>query len=87
MDKFALVSDAKGEVMGFYRTKGLPLAAEAARYTLCDHFFHAPFGGSFLNHFWLVAARTPVAPRALDQPGCGSRGSHDGVRFFAGALD
>jgi phospholipase C len=64
MDKFALVSDAKGLVMGFYHTAGLPLAAEAARYTLCDNFFHAAFGGSFLNHFWLVAARTPVFPDA-----------------------
>jgi len=64
MDKFALVSDAKGEVMGFYHTAGLPLAAEAARYTLCDQFFHAAFGGSFLNHFWLIAARTPVFPGA-----------------------
>jgi|ERR1041384_8196774 phospholipase C len=62
MDKFALISDAKGEVMGFYHTAGLPLAAEAANYTLCDNFFHAAFGGSFLNHFWLIAARTPVFP-------------------------
>src|SRR4029077_5530007 len=51
MDRFALVSDAKGLVMGFYHTAGLPLAAEAARYTLCDNFFHGAFGGSFLNHF------------------------------------
>jgi acid phosphatase len=64
MDKFALVSDAKGEVMGFYHTGPLPLAAEAANYTLCDNFFHAAFGGSFLNHFWLIAARTPVFPNA-----------------------
>ncbi len=64
MDKFALVSDAKGLVMGFYPTETLPLAAEAERYTLCDNFFHAAFGGSFLNHFWLVAARTPVFPTA-----------------------
>jgi acid phosphatase len=64
MDRFALASDAKGLVMGFYHTAGLPLAAEAARYTLCDNFFHAAFGGSFLNHFWLIAARTPVFPGA-----------------------
>jgi phospholipase C len=42
----------------------LPLAAEAARYTLCDNFFHAAFGGSFLNHFWLIAAQTPAFPNA-----------------------
>lgn len=64
MDRFALVSDARGEVMGFYHTGPLPLAAEAENYTLCDNFFHAAFGGSFLNHMWLIAARTPVFPNA-----------------------
>jgi acid phosphatase len=64
MDKFAIVSDAKALSMGYYHTSTLPLAAEAARYTLCDNFFHAAFGGSFLNHFWLIAARTPVFPNA-----------------------
>jgi phospholipase C len=64
MDKFVQISDAKGLVMGFYPTATLPLAEEAERYTLCDNFFHAAFGGSFLNHFWLVAARTPVFPSA-----------------------
>ena len=64
MDKFALVSDAKGEVMGMYHTGPLPLAAEAANYTLCDNFFHAAFGGSFLNHIWLIAAQSPVFPNA-----------------------
>jgi len=51
-------------VMGYYHTAGLPLAHEAEQYTLCDNFFHAAFGGSFLNHFWLIAARTPVFPSA-----------------------
>ncbi len=64
MDRFAAVSDAKGLAMGYYHTAGLPLAAEAAKYTLCDHFFHAAFGGSFLNHQWLVAAASPVFPNA-----------------------
>jgi acid phosphatase len=35
---------------------------------LADNFFHAAFGGSFLNHFWLVCACTPKwadAPAAL----------------------
>ncbi|MHB1864026.1 MAG: alkaline phosphatase family protein [Gemmatimonadaceae bacterium] len=64
MDRFAQVSDAKGLAMGYYRTDSLPLARLAARYTLCDRFFHSAFGGSFLNHIWLVAAATPVFPRA-----------------------
>jgi phospholipase C len=60
MDRFANISDAKGLTMGYYHTTALPLAKEAADYTLCDHFFHAAFGGSFLNHQWLIAARSPV---------------------------
>jgi phospholipase C len=31
----------------------------AKEYKLCDHFFAAAFGGSFLNHQWLIAGRTP----------------------------
>jgi acid phosphatase len=50
--------------MGYYHTAGLPLAAEARRYTLCDNLFHGAFGGSFLNHFWLISAQTPVFPNA-----------------------
>ena len=64
MDKFVQVSDAKGLSMGYYHTAELPLANEARQYTLCDNFFHAAFGGSFLNHMWLIAARTPVFPNA-----------------------
>ncbi|HVO29309.1 MAG TPA: alkaline phosphatase family protein, partial [bacterium] len=62
MNKFAAWSDAKGLSMGYYHTSDLPLAMEAKRYTLCDHFFHAAFGGSFLNHIWLVAAASPTFP-------------------------
>lgn len=60
MDRFAAYSDAKGLVMGYYHTANLPVAAEASKYTLCDHFFHAAFGGSFLNHQWLIAAQSPT---------------------------
>lgn len=59
MNKFALVSDVKGLVMGYYDTNKLPLAEYAKKYTLGDNFFHAAFGGSFLNHFWLICACTP----------------------------
>jgi phospholipase C len=60
MDRFAAISDAKGLVMGYYHTANLPLAKEAAENTLCDNFFHGAFGGSFLNHIYLIAARPPV---------------------------
>ena len=64
MDHYAAVSDAKGLVMGYYHTAGLPLAAEAADNVLCDNFFHAAFGGSFLNHIYLISAQAPVFPNA-----------------------
>ncbi len=67
MDKFALVSDAKGYAMGYWDTSGLMLWEYAKRYTLADNFFHAAFGGSFLNHFWLVCACTPVYPNAPEK--------------------
>ena len=50
--------------MGHYATADLPVAKEAKKFTLCDHFFHAAFGGSFINHQWLIAARPPVYPNA-----------------------
>jgi phospholipase C len=64
MDRFVAYSDSKGLSMGFYQTCQLPLAPVAKSYTLCDHFFHAAFGGSFLNHQWLIAAASPVFPNA-----------------------
>ncbi len=60
MDKFANISDVKGESMANYPTMELPLAAVATAFTLCDNFFHSAFGGSFLNHQWLISAQTPV---------------------------
>jgi phospholipase C len=57
MDQFVLYNAAsKGLTMGYYHTATLPLAAEAAKYTLCDHFFHGVFGGSLVNHIFLVSA-------------------------------
>ncbi len=59
MDKFAAVSNAGGLTMSYYDGSSLELWQYAKRYTLADHFFHAAFGGSFLNHFWLICACTP----------------------------
>jgi len=64
MDKFVDVSDAQGLSMGHYHTSVLPMAAEASNYVLCDHFFHSAFGGSFLNHQFLIAAAAPTYPGA-----------------------
>jgi acid phosphatase len=68
-DRFAAVSDAGGLVMGYYDGRQLPLWQYAKKYTLADNFFQGAFGGSFLNHFWLVCACTPRyedAPEELE---------------------
>jgi acid phosphatase len=68
-DKFVAVSDAKGLSMGVYDTANLPLAEYAKRYTLADRFFQGAFGGSFLNHQWLIAAETPAFANAASDGG------------------
>jgi phospholipase C len=64
MNRFAQYNTTKGLTMGYYTTKLIPLYELAKKYTLCDRFFHSAFGGSFLNHQWLIAAATPVFPNA-----------------------
>jgi phospholipase C len=64
MRRFVTVSDAAGLTMGYYHTAALPLAKEALKYTLADRFFHGAFGGSFLNHIYLISASVPVFPNA-----------------------
>jgi acid phosphatase len=64
MDRYVAGSDAIGLTMGYYDTKQLPIYAYLHRpnhpnYVIADNFFQAAFGGSFLDHQWLVAARTP----------------------------
>ena len=63
-DRFAAVSDAGGLVMGYYRGDTQRLWKVAQEFTLADHFHHGAFGSSFLNHFWLVCACTPVFENA-----------------------
>jgi phospholipase C len=65
MDRFVEVSDGKGLVMGHYHTADLPLGQLARQFTVADHLFSSAFGGSFLNHQFLVAA---AAPSFADAP-------------------
>lgn len=58
-DRFAAISDAGALSMGYYDGRNLPLWKYAKQYTLADNFYQAAFGGSFLNHFWLICACTP----------------------------
>lgn len=59
MDRFAAISDAGGLTMSYFDGARLPLWRYAQKYTLADNFFHGAFGGSFLNHMFLVCACTP----------------------------
>jgi acid phosphatase len=67
MDRYTVGSDAAGLTQGFYDTTQLPVykyltGPNAPKYAILDQFFQAAFGGSFLNHQWLIAAATPVYP-------------------------
>ena len=64
MDKYALYNTSAGLSQGYYKTSLLPLLAMAQKYTICDNFFHSAFGGSFLNHQWLIASASPTFPGA-----------------------
>lgn len=64
LDRYAAMSDSGGLTMGYYDGSTLPLWKLAQQYTLADNFFMGAFGGSFLNHFWLICACTPVFPHA-----------------------
>jgi phospholipase C len=64
-DRYTTGSDAVGLTQGFYKTRELPIYKYlhrngAPKYVVADRFFQAAFGGSFLNHQWLIAARTPL---------------------------
>ena len=63
-DRFAAFADSGGLVMGHYDGTKLPLWSLAQKYVLADNFFQGAFGGSFLNHFQLACACTPVYPDA-----------------------
>src|SRR5215813_13319335 len=70
-NRYVTGSDASGLSMGYYNTKKLPVYAYlhsrgAPQYVIADSFYQGAFGGSFLNHQWLVAAAAPVFASALN---------------------
>jgi acid phosphatase len=69
-NRYTTGSDAVGLTQGYYDTRALPVYAYLhsgghPHYAIADDFFQSAFGGSFLNHQWLVAAATPTYPGAL----------------------
>ncbi len=68
-NRYVTGSDAIGLTMGTYDTRALPIyqylhTRGHPDYAIADDFFQGAFGGSFLNHQWLIAAATPVFPGA-----------------------
>jgi len=73
-NRYVTGSDAIGLTMGVYDTRALPIYEYLHRrghpnYAIADNFFQAAFGGSFLNHQWLIAASNPVWPDAVNDGG------------------
>jgi acid phosphatase len=67
-DGYAAWADSGGLTMGHYDYSGSALFALARRYVLADHFFQGAFGGSFLNHQYLICACAPEYPNADTTP-------------------
>jgi acid phosphatase len=68
-DRYVTGSDSVGTVMGYYDSTKLPIydylhAKGAPRYVIADQFFQAAFGGSYLNHQYLIAAQPLLWPDA-----------------------
>jgi len=61
---FAAMANVGGWAMGYFDGSRMKVWQWAREYTLADHFFMAAFGGSYLNHQWLVCACTPMDPNA-----------------------
>jgi acid phosphatase len=67
-DGYAAWADSGGLTMGHYDYSGSALFALARQYVLADHFFQGAFGGSFLNHQYLICACAPEYPGADTSP-------------------
>jgi acid phosphatase len=63
-DQFAAWGDSGGLVMGYFDGSSTRLWHLARQYTLADNFFEGAWGGSFLNHQYLVCACAPSVPAA-----------------------
>ena len=63
-NRFAAMSTVGGWTMGYYDGSPLQLWQWAKEYTLADRFFMGAFGGSYLNHQYLICACAPLDPNA-----------------------
>jgi len=63
-NRFVAATNVGAWTMGYFDGSQMRLWQWAKEYTLADHFFQGAFGGSYLNHLWLVCACTPRDPGA-----------------------
>ena len=69
MSKFSVWGSNPGLSLSHYDEQNGGEGAVAKQFVLCDNTFHSAFGGSFLNHQWLIAARTPIWPASPSEGG------------------
>jgi acid phosphatase len=67
-DGYAAWSDAGGLALGHYDYSRSALFELAREFVLADNFFQGAFGGSFLNHQYLICACAPEYPAADSAP-------------------
>ncbi|MEE4662527.1 acid phosphatase [Pseudomonas alliivorans] len=69
-DRFVAWADSGGLTMGNYAQTqySLRLWDVAKEFVLCDNFFQGAFGGSFLNHQYLISATAPIYPDVANSP-------------------
>ena len=67
-DKFAAWGDSGAVVMGWFDGSRTAMWKIAREYTLADRFFQGAFGGSYLNHQYLICACVPEYPDADKSP-------------------
>ncbi|KRW58907.1 acid phosphatase [Pseudomonas sp. TTU2014-080ASC] len=67
-DGFVAWADSGALPMGYYAQSkySLRLWDVAREFVLCDNFFQGAFGGSFLNHQYLISAQVPFYPDATN---------------------
>lgn len=67
-NRFAAMGTVGAWAMGHWDGSQMKMWKWAQDYVLADHFFMGAFGGSYLNHQWLICACTPLftdAPQRL----------------------
>ncbi len=67
-DMYAAWADAGGLTMGHYDYSSAAIYKLAQQFVLADNFFEGAFGGSFLNHQYLICACAPQYPNADTAP-------------------